>query len=899
MKSGAIDTSFLDTRSLLGLLALAAAGFVAGCGAGPVTGEFPGPPAAVSANEQPSSLDDPAVDGGTPANDPEEPAQKPVTGAPGQAPPGTTQGGRHVSLRPSANTSAADPMHHWGRRQNGPIATGLAPVPEFGDPVGDFRALRDAARAGGDAPVVPDLRDGDAVAALGHDRGVRYGRWSGGPADTLSIRFDLSEAGYELRNDDAFRAALARAGKTWSRRIADTWRSWEREAGDIKGWSVGDDPDGGGAIRVGYGGETSTGVVIHVTEADLGGDIAASARGGPVPPGDVWEPHFGAIGFDKDYLDAAGEASLFATMVHEIGHVLGAWNGTDDTEAYAPYTDAAAGVWTGPHVTAVHGGPAPFQDESEPHAWVEGARNPGTVDYDTAHSGLCVSVMSYCSQRAAIPAFVPAELDFAFLKDLGLTIIEADERPETYGLAGWMDHAAFTVSVARELRVTLADPQPRYAGQGAPWQTLDTLDLLRAEADAFGYRSAGRLADSYPPGGTVRYSGGLIGAAVDYPGLPPVRGDADLSIDLADMNGSASFTSLWVLHDGSRYRFGDGSLHYSIAVTDEGIAGGGTSASLAAAFHVPAHEEVAGTLDDYEAGLIASFGAARDQRPDYRDVIAAADRVRGLTYQAGSADTEDDGWRGYRCAAGPSCEARRGGSDGWGDWHDVAASDGETPRERVLDRTSGWGPWLDAVPVADHDGIRIARHYQRRTDGGRGRYESDGYFGTMEHAAFGTRFYGYAHWETGDGSVSDFHRYSTGFQGALSGARPDDALTWEGRMVGFQFDRESGEDPFVQGQASVRFSPFFNNVDVRFSDVTSRDGERRLPFFGFDAIPVAPDGTFNGWDEGLIEGAFFGPSHQEAAGLFHHNGRSVIGSFGAVAPDAAVAGNAAPASGGN
>ena len=882
------------------VLALVVAGLVAGCGGG-VSPLSRGIQDAVGSAGLPD--DSSAVDGGASAADPNEPTQPVEDPSLQPAPPGTTEGGRRVSMRPRVNAAAADLLNHWGRRQTELISTGLAPLPEFGDPVGDLRTLRNAARAGGETPAVTNLHDGDAVAALGSDRGVSYGRWSGGAADTLSVRFDYSDAGYELRNDAAFKAALARAGKVWSQRVADTWRSWEREAGDVKGSLVASGSGTGiegTSIRVGYGGETSTGLVIHVTAVDLTGDTAASAGGGRLPPGDDWQPRFGAIGFDRDYLDQAGEASLFATMVHEIGHVLGAWNGTEETAPYAPYTDAAAGLWNGPHVVAVHGGPAPFQDRTEPHAWVDGERSPDAVDYDTAHSGTCVSVMSYCSQNAAVPAFVPAEIDLAFLRDLGLTILEESERPETYGLGGWMDHAGFTVSVSRELAVTLADPQPRYDGRGGRWETLDTVDLLRAEADAFGYRSAGSLTDSEPLAGTVRYSGGLIGAAVGYQGLPPVRGDADLAIDLADMSGTASFTSLWMLQDGRRYWFGDGSLHYPIAVADNRIAGGGAGATLAADFYGPAHEEVAGTLDDYEVGLLASFGAVRDDRPAYGDVVAAAGHVRGMIYRDGSSEPEDDGWRRYRCNAGPSCEYRRHRNVGWGEWQDVAASGDKSPRERVLDWTSGWGPWLFATPVADHDGIRIARHHAARTDGGRGRYESDGYFGTLEHAAFGTRFYRYTDWVGDDGGVSNVRHYGTGFQGDLAGTRPDETLTWEGRMVGFEFGRDAGEDPFVEGGARIRFHSYSNDVDVEFSDVTSRDGARRLPFFSFDDIPVARDGTYGGWDDGRIEGAFFGPSHEETAGMFQQNDRSLIGSFGAAAAGAsAVAANVASASGGN
>ena len=51
----------------------------------------------------------------------------------------------------------------------------------------------------------------------------------------------------------------------------------------------------------------------------------------------------------------------------------------------------------------------------------------------------------------------------------------------------------------------------------------------------------------------------------------------------------------------------------------------------------------------------------------------------------------------------------------------------------------------------------------------------------------------------------------------------------------------------------------------------ARIAERSLANFGFDDIPLASDGTFDGFDEGNVEGAFFGPAHEEVAGMFQKN----------------------------
>ena len=650
--------------------------------------------------------------------------------------------------------------------------------------------------------VAPDLRDDDSITVLGHRRGVTYGRWSGGPADTLSIDFDYQGATSQVRYNRPFKAALERAGKAWSRRIDDTWAEWERSQGEYKARLIGDHGSDGREIRVGPGGETSTSLVIYVTGVELGANVAG--RGGPhsLRPGSDWEPHTGAVAFDTDFIEEADEAALFRTMVHEIGHVLGSWKGSGSGEPFTTLTDRETGTWIGPNVVAVYGGPAPFQDNDDSLGWHDGERSLDATNFDYGHAGVCESVMAYCGKSAGIPAFQPAAIDFAFLADLGLTIEPATDRPETYGLAGWMDDAAFTLSVSRKLEVSLADPQPHYSLRGARFESLDTVDVLWAEADAFGDRSTGGLAASFPLGGTVRYSGGLIGTAVEYPGFPPVYGAANLSLGLDTLTGKASFTSLRRVSSGARYLFAGGSLHYPIAVADNAITHDAPGASLVADFYGLGHEEVAGTLDDSRAGLLASFGAKHDERPDYLGVLAGADHVRGMMYQSGFSETAD-GWHRFRCGAGSACEGKRNWWEAGSAWYDVSAAEEMTSRERVLDWTAGWGGWLSEDMFADHGGIRIARRYADGTDGGTGRYQEDGYFGTMEYAAFGTGFVTYHDWKRQNGDIWDFYIKGTGFQGDRSGTRPAGGATWDGRMIGYQAGLEHVEQPFVQGNAKV------------------------------------------------------------------------------------------------
>ena len=163
-----------------------------------------------------------------------------TTAAPGSAAGllpvrGTPPGGRRVSLRPKNNVNADDLLDHWGHRRNELLSEQLSQASEPNDDVADFEDLLEAVRKKGTEPFAPDLRDDDTVTVLGHRRGVTYGRWSGGPADTLSIKFDYQNKTISAKDDRSFKAALERAGKAWSVRIDDTWQAWERKWRESQG----------------------------------------------------------------------------------------------------------------------------------------------------------------------------------------------------------------------------------------------------------------------------------------------------------------------------------------------------------------------------------------------------------------------------------------------------------------------------------------------------------------------------------------------------------------------------------------------------------------------------------------------------------------------------------------
>ena len=103
----------------------------------------------------------------------------------------------------------------------------------------------------------------------------------------------------------------------------------------------------------------------------------------------------------------------------------------------------------------------------------------------------------------------------------------------------------------------------------------------------------------------------MLGVDLGRPMLPPVFGDVELQVELSTLQGTATFDNLTVHVDGVSGAFRAARLEYAIGVAgqsfsdDEGRVRGG--------FYGPAHEEMAGVLDDRTAdvNLLAGFGGKR------------------------------------------------------------------------------------------------------------------------------------------------------------------------------------------------------------------------------------------------------------------------------------------------
>lgn len=122
------------------------------------------------------------------------------------------------------------------------------------------------------------------------------------------------------------------------------------------------------------------------------------------------------------------------------------------------------------------------------------------------------------------------------------------------------------------------------------------------------------LRDNRALSGSASWRGELVGFT---PALRSVRGKAEIGVNLTTMNGTAAFTDLqsWAAGQlpgniGSGTQWGDGDLHYSIAVGGNYLhSTGGDAGTVNGRFLGSHHEGVAGSVE--RADLTAAFGAQR------------------------------------------------------------------------------------------------------------------------------------------------------------------------------------------------------------------------------------------------------------------------------------------------
>ena len=150
----------------------------------------------------------------------------------------------------------------------------------------------------------------------------------------------------------------------------------------------------------------------------------------------------------------------------------------------------------------------------------------------------------------------------------------------------------------------------------------------------------------------------------------------------------------------------------------------------------------------------------------------------------------------------------------------------------------------------------------------------------MEHSVF------FAAVVQGQFSGDPYNSNRSVAAGQLSNSRPSGNATWQGRMVGSLLTGTNRGDK-LQGDATLTYSLTTRMLDAAFTDIRNMDTQEAhsVPSVRFSGVPVDEQGGFEQGQSGgsasqpWIHGAFYGPGHAEAAGVFRS--ANMVGAFGA------------------
>ena len=511
------------------------------------------------------------------------------------------------------NPSAEDLLDHWNDPHTLRTAMHLSPVSQQ-DAAERKRVLKALLDGADGNPKNAGVRfrnvRSEDIEIIGERNGITYAQWKAGPAGTLNIEFD-----YRLSSvlDSNVRAAIERAGKAWSYHIISDFGSYSIPAGvSIPAWVLDVTQDEAFSTNGLY-------VVVNLDE-DLCGDGADACAS--LLLGDT-RARLGLLWFTSRVPGFPGNPSRpnrygadwthqMEFTVHELGHIL--WG----VEGFDRYINTASGTYDGPKAREANGGNSvPFRRYKEGEFFVNVPAGTSGAKVDYGHLGGCVdSVITYndpsCSDGIELVtgntalSIAPRTLDKAILADSGYEVLDTKEasEPEVYGFGAWGHYSAWGTGVQRTLR---------FAGDNVFHNTpIYEWDTLWARADAFGLAPAfPGLAQNPTLTGTVTWSGSLLGVDLGQDMLPPVFGDAELQVDLSTLDGTARFDNLTVFVENVPASFRRPSLEYAIDVTGNSFSD--ADSRLNGSFFGPAHEEMAGVLDDRApaVNLLAAFGGKR------------------------------------------------------------------------------------------------------------------------------------------------------------------------------------------------------------------------------------------------------------------------------------------------
>ncbi len=386
------------------------------------------------------------------------------------------------------------------------------------------------------------------------------------------------------------------------------------------------------------------------------------------------------------------------------------------------------------------------------------------------------------------------------------------------------------------------------------WNRTDNVEIV----GRFGIAGGSRLSGAPPrsPGISARWSGLMVGAPKggDYRGNVLV-GNAALTYNYSDANPTldAEFSSIENIEQGKTYSPSSMRFDDVPVARDGSYRKGEVGDRIHGGFFGPGHDEAAGAFEQH--GIVAAFGAKRE-----RGVFVTA--VQGE-------DFPDSGV--LPVCLDTQCRWLMPGSD----------ISGIVAREH-----------LEVAPVSSEEsavpggGVEIVRgrgDLDIEITAGRGELDDskvEYYRARMDRASFSLA---QAAWG-GAGDADITGRFGIAGGDATGTPLGNVSASWSGLMVGAPKDGAFRDNVLV-GDADLAYtysSDTGGAIDAAFSNIENvRQGAAHsTPSVRFDDVPVAPDGSYRkGGIGNRIHGGFFGPNHEEAAGVFERSG--IVGAFGA------------------
>lgn len=149
------------------------------------------------------------------------------------------------------------------------------------------------------------------------------------------------------------------------------------------------------------------------------------------------------------------------------------------------------------------------------------------------------------------------------------------------------------------------------------------------------------------------------------------------------------------------------------------------------------------------------------------------------------------------------------------------------------------------------------------------------YGGWLNHVAFFTREDDF--WRHGREGPPERSVVQAYVLGAASDLGPvTGSAAWTGTMVAAGVDRDAIYQDFFRGRALIAVDFGAMTVAVAFTDIRDVRFQEPVEGIAWDSLPLSSNGAFG---SETIQGRFFGPGHEEVAGVFDRN--DLFGAFGA------------------